>query len=137
MRNNPSKGDSVSVFKWIKPVLLSTAIGLLCTSVLLMIFAFVLTLQDLPQGAILPIAIFAMAVGTFLSGYLSARIVGKKGLMCGFLSGLFCYLILAIVSLSVMHFTLDAAQGIKLAVALVTSCFGGIVGVNASGRRKI
>ena len=88
MRNNPPKGDSSPVRKWVTPVLFGTAIGLLGTAVVLMIFALVLTLQDIPQGIILPLAIGAMGVGTFLGGYVSARIVGQKGLLCGFLTGL-------------------------------------------------
>lgn len=65
MRNNPPKGDSSPVRKWVTPVLFGTAIGLLGTAVVLMIFALVLTLQDIPQGIILPLAIGAMGVGTF------------------------------------------------------------------------
>ena len=88
MRNNPPKGDLSPVRKWITPVLFGTAIGLLGTAAILMIFALILTLQDIPQGMILPLAVGAMGIGTFLGGYVSARIVGKKGLLCGFLTGL-------------------------------------------------
>ncbi|MDD3193600.1 MAG: TIGR04086 family membrane protein [Oscillospiraceae bacterium] len=136
MRNNPPKGDTSPIRNWITPVLFGTAAGLLGTSVILMAFALVLTLQDIPQGAILPLAVGAMGIGTFLGGYVCARIVGKKGLLCGFLTALFYDLILAVISLTIMQFSLDAEQGIKLGVALVTACTGGVLGVNGRGRRK-
>ena len=104
MRNNPTKGDLSPVRKWITPVLFGTAIGLLGTAAILMIFALILTLQDIPQGMILPLAVGAMGIGTFLGGYVSARIVEKKGLLCGFLTGLLYYFILTGISLAVMHF---------------------------------
>ena len=125
MRNNPPKGDLSPVRKWITPVLFGTAIGLLGTAAILMIFALILTLQDIPQG-----------IGTFLGGYVSARIVGKKGLLCGFLTGLLYYFILTGISLAVMHFSLDASQAVKMGVAFIAACIGGVLGVNGKGRRK-
>ena len=127
MRNNPPKGDLSPVRKWITPVLFGTAIGLL---------ALILTLQDIPQGMILPLAVGAMGIGTFLGGYVSARIVGKKGLLCGFLTGLLYYFILTGISLAVMHFSLDASQAVKMGVAFIAACIGGVLGVNGKGRRK-
>ncbi|MCI5527291.1 MAG: TIGR04086 family membrane protein [Oscillospiraceae bacterium] len=136
MRNNPPKGDLSPVRKWITPVLFGTAIGLLGTAAILMIFALILTLQDIPQGMILPLAVGAMGIGTFLGGYVSARIVGKKGLLCGFLTGLLYYFILTGISLAVMHFSLDASQAVKMGVAFIAACIGGVLGVNGKGRRK-
>ena len=136
MRNNPPKGDLSPVRKWITPVLFGTAIGLLGTAAILMIFALILTLQDIPQGMILPLAVGAMGIGTFLGGYVSARIVGKKGLLCGFLTGLLYYFILTGISLAVMHFSLDASQAVKMGVAFIAAFIGGVLGVNGKGRRK-
>ena len=136
MRNNPPKGDSSTVRKWVTPMLFGTAIGLLGTAVVLMIFALVLTLQDIPQGIILPLAIGAMGVGTFLGGYVSARIVGQKGLLCGFLTGLLYYLVLTGISLAIMHFSLDASQAVKMGVALAAACVGGVLGINGKGKRR-
>lgn len=50
MRNNPPKGDLSPVRKWITPVLFGTAIGLLGTAAILMIFALILTLPGYSQG---------------------------------------------------------------------------------------
>ena len=91
--------------KWVTPVLFGTAIGLVGNGRCFDDFALVLTLQDIPQGIILPLAIGAMGVGTFLGGYVSARIVGQKGLLCGFLTGLLYYLVLTGISLAIMHFS--------------------------------
>ncbi len=136
MGNNPPKGDLSLARKWILPVLFGTAIGLLGTAVILTFFALVLTLQDVPQGVILPLVIGSVGIGTFLGGYICARIAGKKGLVYGFLSGLLYYLILTGLSLVIMHFSLDASQAIKLGVALAFSSFGGIIGVNGKGKRR-
>lgn len=136
MGNNPPKGDLSLVRKWVLPVLFGTAIGLVGTAVILTVFALILTLQDVPQGVILPLIIGAMAVGAFLGGYICARIAGKKGLVYGFLSGLLYYLILTLLSLAVMHFSLDASQAIKLGMALAASCVGGVLGVNGRGKRR-
>ena len=99
-------------------------------------FCLVLTLQDIPQGIILPLAIGAMGVGTFLGGYVSARIVGQKGLLCGFLTGLLYYLVLTGISLAIMHFSLDASQAVKMGVALAAACVGGVLGINGKGKRR-
>lgn len=136
MGNHSPKGDLSSARKWILPVLFGTAAGLLGTTVILTLFALVLTLQDIPQGAILPLVIVSVGIGTFLGGYLCARIAGKKGLLYGFLTGLLYYLILTGLSLAIMHFSLDASQAMKLGAALIASSFGGIIGVNGKGKRR-
>ena len=136
MGNNPPKGDLSLARKWILPVLFGTAIGLLGTTIILTGFALLLTLQDIPQGAILPLAIGAVGIGTFLGGYVCARIAGEKGLVYGFLSGLLYYLILTALSLAIMHFSLDASQAVKFGIALAASCVGGIIGVNGKGKRR-
>ena len=136
MRSNPPKGDPSSIRRWVVPVLFGTAVSLMGTAAVLMIFALVLTLQDIPQGMILPLAVGAMGIGTCLGGYVSARIVGKKGILCGLLTGLLCCLILTGVSLAVIHSWMDASQAVKLGVVLTMSCIGGVLGVNRQGKRR-
>ncbi len=136
MRNHSPKGESSPVGKWIMPVLLGTVVSLLGTAVVLMLFALLLTLQDIPQGAIVPLAIGAMGIGGFLGGYISARICGQRGLLCGFLTGFVDYIILTGISLLALHFSLDASHAVRLVVVLAACCTGGVLGVNRRGRRK-
>ena len=46
------------------------------------------------------------------------------------------YFILTGISLAVMHFSLDASQAVKMGVAFIAACIGGVLGVNGKGRRK-
>lgn len=137
MRQNAAKAEAFSAVKWIKPVFIGTAIGLVAMTVVLMLFAFLLTLMDIPQGLIVPLALAAVGVGAFVGGYVSSQITGKKGMLGGFLTGLLFYCILTLVALAATGFKLDSEQFLRLAVVLVTGCGGGVVGINRQRTRRV
>lgn len=135
MRKPVMKKDS-GWQRWLLPVLFGAAMGLLVTSAILTVLSLILTLQDIPQGIIQPLAIVSMAVGALVSGYLAARIVGKRGLLCGLLSGTVCCLILLVLSLAITDVSTDITQGVQLILALAASAFGGVMGVGSRNKRR-
>ena len=56
-------------------------------------YAFV-TMKKIPQAAVPIIILFLSALGALLSGFLTARIAGKRGLPLGACSGLLLFLLL-------------------------------------------
>ena len=135
MRRAVSKSES-GWMRWLLPVFFGAAMGLMATSLVLTGFSLLLILQDIPQSIIQPLAIGAFSIGALLSGYLAACIVGKRGLLMGVLSGLLCCLVLQGASFAIADGVIDVAQGIQLALALICSATGGVMGVNRKNRRK-
>ena len=67
----------------VKPVLLCSLIGAAVVALLLAGFSFLLTLQDLPQSAVEPLALLAGGAGCLLAGFLCAKLHGRSGLLTG------------------------------------------------------
>ena len=62
-------------------------------------------------------------------------VMSEMGVM-GLLSGLLCCLVLQGASFAIADGVIDVAQGIQLALAMICSATGGVMGVNRKNRRK-
>ena len=119
--------------KYIKPVAISCFWGTIVAVGFLLLFAFILTLRDIPLVLINPLAVLAVALGSFTAGFCCAKLIGQKGMWWGCVCGaiLFCLLFLTSLAYSgdigLMALT-------KLIIVLACSMIGGVIGVNSRKR---
>lgn len=110
--------------------------GVIATIFMLFILAFVLTVKDLPAAAASVFSSLAIGFGGFIGGFFSSRKAGHKGLLFGFITGVFLYIIVLCASLIVTTGGFTILSLIKLAITLLSSAIGGVIGVNIKNRRK-
>lgn len=120
--------------RWLRPLLVGAAVGILCCILLLMLMAAAVQTVDVPRGAAVPLAIAAAAVAAFAAGLTAALLAKQRGLLLGAVSGLVLFLLILLAGF--IRFTaVDAGTALlKLAVLVVTGALGGVLGVNRRRR---
>ena len=120
--------------KNIKKLALSTGIGagigMLSSSLLIFMMAAVLAVGSIPAMLISPVTVIFLAFGGFFGGFASAKLSGEKGLICGMISGIIYFIILWLFGAVFEYAGFGTAALIKAAMLIISSSFGGILGVN-------
>ena len=120
-------------------IALSTGIGagtgIIVSSLFITILAGILAIGNIPAMLIAPVTVFVIVVGGFFGGFVSARICGEKGLICGAFSGIVFFMILWISGgiLGAGGFGMGAV--IKSLMIIFSASLGGIIGVNYNKRK--
>ena len=116
--------------RWLRPVLVGVAVGLIGCIGLLMLMALIVQSVDVPRAAILPLAIAAAAIGAFLAGLTAAAIAGQKGLLLGAVCGFVLWLLILLAGVARYEGVSGGNALIKLAALLLSGGIGGVLGVN-------
>ncbi len=127
--------SSAMVKRFLRPVIIGAVVGALCCTLLLAVMAAIVASQDIPKAAITPMAIVAAAAGAFFGGFAAARIAREKGLLIGGACGLLLFILVALAGFAFLKEIRGAYILVKLAVMLVLSALGGVIGVNLRKRR--
>lgn len=132
-----SRNHDLGILKGVlKPVSIGLCIGAITCLIVLMLTAAVATLVDVPFAAVVPLATIASAIGAFVSGIASAKISGRNG----WLMGLFCAMLLFVISLIAglaCYRQVDASfLVIKLLILLSCGIAGGVLAVNTKKKKR-
>lgn len=115
----------------IKQILKGVGISLLSSSVMLIIFAIILTVTDLSENTIPPVIIIITGIGILIGSIIGNRKITKNGIVHGGLVGFIYFLIIYLISSTLNgNFMLNIQSIIMIASALVCGMIGGIIGVN-------
>ncbi len=128
------KNEPVSCLKFVRPLLVGCGVGAAVGAVVLMALAMAISIKDMPQSLVEPLAVFAIALGGFCGGFFSARIARGKGLLLGICCGTILFCVLALFGVG--REGLGMAGLIRLIVILLCSGAGGVLGVNIRSRRR-
>lgn len=128
--------ESSGTSRYIKSFLFGQLFGVIALFVSYIIFAVVVTAIDLPAFALNLLTIVGLGIAGLVSGYFSAKAVGNKGLVIGFISGMMMSLLFLLLSVLLFSCKFNWMLGIKLIVIGICSIFGGIFGVNSKKRHR-
>lgn len=98
---------------------------------LLLLFSGILSLGSLPLGVIRPAGVAIACLGAGLAGYVCSRLNRRYGFFLGLLCGGLLFVVLLLVSLSVIGEQPGIFSLIKLLSMLICGALGGSIGVNA------
>lgn len=130
------KDEPVWLKRWVRPLGVGVAGGILACVLSLLAMAGLLLTQDLPQTGVTPLALVALVTGSFVGGLLAARTAGQNGWLMGLATGGALFLLLMIAGGFALLRDMQAAHTwVKLAVMLGASAVGGIVGINLRRKR--
>lgn len=106
-------------------------LGLVVTTLVLTVFNY---FYILPSGILKILNIVVMFLGLFVGGFLTGRVANKKGYLEGIKFGGIMIVIILLLNLLVFKNKFNLLNILYYLLLLVTSSFGGIVGIS---KRKI
>lgn len=123
--------------KWIRALILSTAVTAGASLGLLSLAAFLVCRSgSLPRGTLALITTAAACAAVFLGGLLSAMSVREKGLLLGLGAGVVFLVCAGAVSLLAFRIELGPASAGKIAAVLISGVIGGVLGANRKSKVK-
>lgn len=127
------QNDPSTAYRWVRPLLWGALAGVAVCLLLLLLMAAVLAAGDIPKPAVTPLAVSAAVAGAAVGGFVSARLRGENGLVCGALCGLILFLAVMAAGFSLLRQVRGGYALLKLALMLAAGAAGGVIGV---GRRR-
>ena len=123
--------------KFLFDLLRGTVIAVLISLALVLLFALVVNLTDVPEGVVAPvnqaIKVVSVLVGC-LVGFKEKRQGAFKGAIAGLLYTFLSILIFGLISNNVKF---NAASLIDVALGIVTGAISGIIAVNVGKRKRV
>lgn len=120
----------------LKPIFISTTVGLVVCVVMLLLFSTIISVQNIPQMLIDPIANVCICVGSLVSGFLCAKKMRTKGLVWGTCCGVAMSAVILVATLGFSSANLGVSQLFKVIFIMICAMIGGIMGVNSKKRYK-
>ena len=119
--------------RWLRPLLIGTAVGILCCTLLFLLAALVIRSVDIPAAATVPLALTVAAVSTFTAGAVSAALAGSRGWLMGLLTGAVIVLLILVAGI-IRTGTPGERIPIKAVLLPVSGTVGGMIGVGLKHR---
>lgn len=114
----------------LKPILIGMGVGAVAATGFMLLSALLVYKLSLPLGAMPPMAVAAMGLGSFVGGIAAGLSTKERGLLMGATCGALLYLILLIAGLARTGHVALGYAAVKWAVMTVCSAAGGVLGVN-------
>ena len=122
--------DSSIVYRIARPLLWGVLAGAVACLLILLLMAAVIAAGEISKAAVTPMAVTAAVLGAAVSGFLTARLRGQKGLLFGALAACILCLIVTLVGVSLLQRFQTGYTLIKLLLMLSAGAVGGVLGVN-------
>ena len=120
----------------IRAVAVGTGVGILACCLFLLLMAAIMASRHVPQSAVEPMALAALAAGAFVAGLACAGIAGRAGLLHGGACGLLLTAIICVAAAISSTSIIGVPMLFRGIFATLAAMLGGVIGVN-TGRRKI
>lgn len=133
MKRSVSQGRNEMLFT----LLWGLLSGVATVAVGIFMCAFVLTKQDLPESAAVPMGTACIALGAAIAGFVAARIRRSQGMIVGAMTGGAMFLLMLLVSIFVSGTQFTVVTPVRLMLCISLSALGGILGVNLAAKRKM
>ena len=114
----------------LRPMGVGLCVGMVCCTLLLLLAAAVMNTVDVPQGAVVPLAVCAAGCGAFAAGLAAALVAGRRGLLWGAVCGALLFLCLVLAGIVRFGGVDGGFAAIKAAVLTFCGAVGGLIGVN-------
>lgn len=112
-------------------VLKGSAISMLASIVLLMIFATLLTYTNVNENTMPTVIIIVTALSILIGSQITTSRIRKNGIFNGSLVGIIYIIILYLISSVITkNFSLNSYSIIMIATSIIIGGIGGIIGVN-------
>lgn len=128
--------DNIKFKKILKPIIWGLFLGTVCLSILFIIISLMIVYTSLSLSFIPHIATVCGGLSGFVSGYISSKIFGHKGLLIGLLCGIIMSAVITIATLAMSGIMFSGGELTKIIIILIASAIGGAFGVNSNSSLK-
>lgn len=138
-RNNISKRVTINECSFIdvKSYLIAISVSLICTSIFLIIFSLIISKKSIPHAFFSILALIAVSISSFIGSFILSKINKQKGLINGMFLGLIISSIIYIIGIAFNGMTVTNLLYIKFISIIISSCLGGVLGINIKKKNKI
>lgn len=126
-KNKVKKVDSINQAR---NILIAMIVFSIVTSLLLLLMASVVTVQNIPHNLFPFMSIIVVTLSSFLSSLMLAKLTKEKGLFNGLILGVVLAITIYIVGLILNGIDVGMVMYIKTVAIILASCLGGVLGVN-------
>lgn len=112
----------------------SSLIGIISTFLFMLLSSLFMVIFEFNIGVLPIVSSFCLMVGSFVAGFLSAKKIGSKGILCGIVVSVIIFAFVFIVSLLLDSSGITLNTLIHFIINLLSSLIGGIIGVNKSAK---
>ena len=116
---------------------ISVTIGIFASLVSVLLFALMALMLDLGEGASALFATTSLAIGGFLSAFISSKKLKKKGIINGLICAAITFLLVLIISLIVDKGGITLNTLFNLIATVLSGLIGGISGVGQTKYDRI
>lgn len=126
---NTRDSNRPSPLAWWRPLTCGLCVGVLFSTLLLLLCALLIQSVEIPLGTATPLAVAAAGTGALAAGWTAARIAGCRGLVWGVLCGGLLTLIILVAGLVRAGGVDPGFAAVKAAVLTVAGGIGGVLGI--------
>ena len=112
-------------------ILKGSIISIICTLILLTIYATILSFTDIAESTMVPVVLVITGISILIGSSMSSISIQKRGILNGGLVGLiyvaFLYIVSSILGIG---FEININTIIMFAVGIIAGMIGGVIGVN-------
>lgn len=124
--------------KSVRAILFGVASGIISIIILFLIVGFAVTKLDSYPASIIDYVILGiLIIGGFIAGNVTGRIYKSSGILYGAVTGIVLFLIILLAGISSIANGATLFTLYKLAILVVSSALGGILGVNKKDKIHI
>lgn len=135
MRRCSKSAVQSPVLEVVKHTAIGVAAGLICSIVLSLLAALVLTLGSLPHRSIAPISMAIIAVSMLIGSFIAGKMLHRKGLLLGALVGVAAFAVVFLCGMLIPDENIGVTVPIKALLCVIPSIVGAVMGVNTRARR--
>lgn len=132
----PKLPENAGMGRRVRPVAVSVLIGTVFCALVLLLMSVLMSVQNIPQFAVGPMASFAFAAGGLVAGFCCARILRENGLVHGAVCGAALTVIVLLAGLALGDNGFGIPALFKIAFVMLSAMLGGVLGVNSKRRKK-
>ncbi len=136
MKSKSTTSEESGFLRFLKPLVIGTAAGLIVSLIALALFALILSYQSVPHVLVTPLSIAAVCIGGLIAGVVAGRMLRSRGLLIGLATGLFLFLITLLASFSLSADAFGMMALVKLGATVLCGMVGGVFGVNTAKKRR-
>ena len=121
---------------WASYLLFAISSGIIITLLALLVGAWLFQNAQIPVWAYVPVAVVAVCLGSFASGFILAKQTKRNGIFGGLCCGILFFCLYLVASMMNGDFSYTALSGIKLVTYSLSGCIGGLLGIAFSEQKK-
>ena len=124
--------------KSIKAIIFGVVTGIISIIILFLLIGFAVTKLDSYPASIIDYVILGiLVIGGLFAGYVTGRIYKSSGILYGAVTGIVLFLIILLAGISSIASGMTFYTLYKLAILVISSALGGILGVNKTDKIHI